>query len=184
MALFVRSSLIAAALLVASGTAPARGAETYQPDPKLLEAATKEGEVVLYTTHIVDQIVRPLIKAFQVHAPRVQVKYVRADGLALVVRLTNEARIPSWPMEMPSLTAMVTNSIGNPPASRTPALARFASRSSDMLQGVTSFQLLATPTWGLSQSSSVIPTARNMARAGARSNPCVTSRLRNSMAGG
>ena len=92
MALFVRSSLVAAALLVASGTAPARAAETYQPDPKLLEAATKEGEVVLYTTHIVDQIVRPLIKAFQVHAPRVQVKYVRADGLALVVRLTNEAR--------------------------------------------------------------------------------------------
>ena len=92
MALFVRSSLVAAALLVASGTAPARAAETYQPDPKLLEAATKEGEVVLYTTHIVDQIVRPLIKAFQVHAPRVQVKYVRADGLGLVVRMTNEAR--------------------------------------------------------------------------------------------
>ena len=37
-----------------------------------------------------------------------------------------------------------------------------------MLQGVTSFQLLATPIWGLSQSSSVIPTARSMARAPAR----------------
>src|SRR5438045_9065740 len=92
MALFVRSSLFAAALLVASATAPARATETYQPEPKLLEAATKEGEVVLYTTHIVDQIVRPLIKAFQVHAPRVQVKYVRGDGLALGVRLTYEAR--------------------------------------------------------------------------------------------
>ena len=51
-----------------------------------------------------------------------------------------------------------------------------------MLQGVTSFQLVATPTWGLSQSSSVIPTARSMARAGARSYPAVTSRLRRSMA--
>jgi ABC-type Fe3+ transport system substrate-binding protein len=36
--------------------------------------------------------VRPLIKAFQGYAPGVQVKYVRADGLALVVRLTNESR--------------------------------------------------------------------------------------------
>ncbi len=38
-----------------------------------------------------------------------------------------------------------------------------------MLQGVTSFHDEATPTWGLSQSSSVIPMARSMARAGARS---------------
>ena len=50
-----------------------------------------------------------------------------------------------------------------------------------MLQGVTSFHELATPTWGFVQSSSVMPTARSMARAGARSNPAVTSRLRNSM---
>ncbi len=35
---------------------------------------------------------RPLIKAFQSYVPGVQVKYVRADGLALVVRMTNEAR--------------------------------------------------------------------------------------------
>jgi ABC-type Fe3+ transport system substrate-binding protein len=67
-------------------------AETYQPDPKLLAAAQKEGEVVFYTTQIVDQILRPLIKAFASVAPGVQVKYVRADGLGLVVRMTNEAR--------------------------------------------------------------------------------------------
>ena len=47
-----------------------------------------------------------------------------------------------------------------------------------MLQGVTSFQLDATPTWALSQSASVMPTARSMARAGARSIPSVTSWLR------
>ena len=74
--------------------------------------------------------------------------------------------MPSCPMEMPSDTAMVTNSSGNPPAARTPSLARLASRSSGRLQGVTSFQDLATPTWGLPKSSSVIPTARSMARAG------------------
>src|SRR5215471_6608738 len=79
---------------------------------------------------------------------------------------------------MPSLTAMVTNSIGKPPASRTPSLARLASRSSGRLHGVTSFQLDATPTCALSQSASVIPIARSMARAGARSIPSVTSKLR------
>ena len=89
-------------------------------------------------------------------------------------RLTSEARMPSWPIEMPSLTAMVVNSIGKPPAARTPSLARLASRSSGRLQGVTSFHDDATPTWGLSQSSSVMPTARSIARAPARSNPSVT----------
>ena len=44
-----------------------------------------------------------------------------------------------------------------------------------MLQGVTSFQLDATPTWALSQSPSPIPTARSIARAGARFGPSVTS---------
>src|ERR1700733_14144529 len=97
---------------------------------------------------------------------------------AITSRLTNDARMPSWPMEMPSDTAMVTNSNGHPPASRTPSLERLASRSSGMLQGVTSFQLLATPICGLSQSASVIPTARSMARAGARVGPSVTSKLR------
>jgi ABC-type Fe3+ transport system substrate-binding protein len=88
----LRRSFVAAVLIAAAAVAPAPAAETYRPDPALLQAATKEGEVVLYTTHIVDQIVRPLIRTFQAYAPGVQVKYVRADGLALVVRLTNEAR--------------------------------------------------------------------------------------------
>ena len=55
-------------------------------------------------------------------------------------RLTSEARMPSWPIEMPSETEIVPNSSGKPPASRTPSLARLASRSSDRLQGVISFQ--------------------------------------------
>ena len=47
-----------------------------------------------------------------------------------------------------------------------------------MLQGVTSFHDDATPIWALPQSSSVMPMARSMARAGARSMPSVTSRDR------
>src|ERR671912_180191 len=97
---------------------------------------------------------------------------------AMTSRDTSDARMPSWPIEMPSLTAMVVNSIGNPPAARTPIFERLASRSSGMLQGVTSFHDEHTPTCGLPQSSSVMPMARSMARAGARSNPSVTSRLR------
>ena len=34
----------------------------------------------------------------------------------MISRLTSEPRIPSWPIEMPSLTAIVMNSIGKPPA--------------------------------------------------------------------
>lgn len=83
---------LAFGLMLISVQSLARAAEGYQPDPALLAAAQKEGEVVLYTTHIVDQIVRPLIKAFQAYAPGVEVKYVRANGTALVVRLTNEAK--------------------------------------------------------------------------------------------
>jgi ABC-type Fe3+ transport system substrate-binding protein len=85
------AGLLALAAL-ACAIAPARAAEDYKPDPALLAAAQKEGEVIYYTTQIVDQILRPMIKAFQSHAPGVQIKYVRADGLALVVRMTNEAR--------------------------------------------------------------------------------------------
>jgi iron(III) transport system substrate-binding protein len=87
------STLFAFSLFVAGAEfSAARAADAYHPDPKLVEAAKKDGQVLLYTTHIVDQIVRPLIKSFQSYVPGVDVKYVRADGLALTVRLTNEAR--------------------------------------------------------------------------------------------
>ena len=85
---------------------------------------------------------------------------------AMTSRLTSEARMPSWPIEMPSETEIVPNSSGKPPAARTPSLARLASRSSDRLHGVISFQDEATPICGLAQSSSPMPTARSMPRAG------------------
>ena len=47
-----------------------------------------------------------------------------------------------------------------------------------MLHGVTSFHDDATATWALPKSSSCMPIARSIARAGARSNPSVTSLLR------
>jgi TrkA domain protein len=91
-------------------------------------------------------------------------------------RDTSDARIPSCPIEMPSLTVIVPNSSGNPPAPRTPTLACSASLRSVMLHGVTSFHDDAIATCGLDQSSSPIPTARNIARDGAFCIPSVTSR--------
>ena len=96
----------------------------------------------------------------------------------MISRDDSEARMPSVPIEMPSDTAMVVNSRGKPPATRTPSLAALARRDSGRLQGVTSFHEEAIPTWDRPQSPSPIPTARSIARAGARSIPSVTSLLR------
>jgi len=85
--------------------------------------------------------------------------------------------MPLWPMEMPSETEIVPNSSGNASAPRTPIFAFLASRSSDRLQGVISFQDDATPICGLRQSSSPMPTARSIPRAAARSRPSVTTWL-------
>ena len=65
---------------------------------------------------------------------------------AMTSRDTSEKCMPSWPIEMPSETEMVPNSRGKPPASNTPSRTALASRFSDRLQGVISFQDDATPT--------------------------------------
>jgi ABC-type glycerol-3-phosphate transport system substrate-binding protein len=84
------SRIVALALcaLIASAIS-ARAGEPYAADPKLVEAAKKEGEVLFYTTLIVDQIVRPLIKAFRAQVPGVDVKFVRQDSAQQMVRLIN-----------------------------------------------------------------------------------------------
>jgi hypothetical protein len=60
----------------------------------------------------------------------------------------SEERMPSWPMAMPSVTVMVQNSRGVPPADATPFFTACAWRISEMLQGAASFQHEATPTKG------------------------------------
>ena len=102
---------------------------------------------------------------------------------AMTSRLTREKCMPSWPIEMPSETEIVPNSSGYPPAACTPFFTALASRSSERLQGVISFQLDATPICGFSQSSSPMPTARSIPRAAVASRPSVTARLRGLMSG-
>jgi ABC-type Fe3+ transport system substrate-binding protein len=108
-------SFVAVALLVGAPSAPARGVEAYAPDPKLVEAARKDGHLVWYTTLIVDQIVRPLIRAFQARVPGIDVKFVRLDSTAQVVRLMNEGRAGRVQADMWGLiegaTALTQNGI-------------------------------------------------------------------------
>ena len=51
-----------------------------QADDALYEAAKKEGQVVWYTSLIVNQAVRPLVEAFNKKYPGVEVKYARGDS--------------------------------------------------------------------------------------------------------
>jgi hypothetical protein len=62
-------------------------------------------------------------------------------------------------MAIPSVTVMVQNSRGVPPASSTPFLADWAWRMSAMLHGAASFQQDTTPTKGRWICSSVRPIA-------------------------
>ena len=94
---------------------------------------------------------------------------------AITSRLISDAFIPSVPIETPSETEMVLNSMGVPPAARIPAFTRSASSRWLKLQGIVSIQVVATPTIGRARSSSVNPTAFSIARAAARSGPSVSA---------
>ena len=65
-------------------------------------------------------------------------------------RLTSDDFMPSWPIAMPSVTVIVVNSRGVPPAAATPFFTACAWRDSAMLHGAASFQVVATPTSGWS----------------------------------
>ena len=57
-----------------------------------LEAARKEGQVVWYTTLIVNQAILPLKAAFERKYPGVSLQYVRNDEAPTAIRLLNEGR--------------------------------------------------------------------------------------------
>src|SRR5664280_2163897 len=82
--------------------------------------------------------------------------------------------MPSVPMLMPSATVIVPKMIDFPPAAAAPAPASRASASICMLQGVSMLQVEAMPTTVFLKSLSLKPTARNMERLGARSDPSCT----------
>jgi hypothetical protein len=79
--------------------------------------------------------------------------------------------MPSVPMVMPSLIATVLNSIGVPPARRTPRFTSSARARNPKLHGIVSVHVLATPTIGRFRAASSKPIAFMYERAGARSRP-------------
>src|ERR1700731_30096 len=66
-----------------------RGADREQ---KLIEGAAREGQVVLYSAMIVNQMLRPLTAAFVQKYPFVKMTYRRADSEELLPKLSAEAR--------------------------------------------------------------------------------------------
>src|SRR6185436_15266898 len=69
------------------GAAPARAA-----DQALIDAAKKEGEVVWYTTLIVDQLARPMVAAFEKKYPGIKVSTFRANSTDVVIKVINEGK--------------------------------------------------------------------------------------------
>src|ERR1700744_517705 len=61
------------------------------PDPALVDAAKKEGQVVWYTGLIVNQLARPMADAFE-KKYGIKVNYVRQDSSDTILRITNEAQ--------------------------------------------------------------------------------------------
>ena len=96
---------------------------------------------------------------------------------AITSRLTSDAFMPSVPMVTPSEMAMVLNSMGVPPAARTPSFIFAARRRRWKLQGIVSIQVLAMPTMGRARSSSVNPIALSIERAPERVGPSKMVRL-------
>src|SRR3954462_262266 len=86
--------------------------------------------------------------------------------------------MPLGPIVIPSEIATVLNSIGVPPAARTPSLTFAASARRWKLQGIVSIHVEATPTIGRLRASSSYPMPLRYARAAARGGPSVRARER------
>ncbi|MFC7397869.1 ABC transporter substrate-binding protein [Chelatococcus sp. GCM10030263] len=82
-------------LLAAAGAAALSrptGAAAQAASADLVAAARKEGEVVWYTTLIVNQAVRPLVDAFEKTYPGVKVRFVPGPPVETATRILNEAK--------------------------------------------------------------------------------------------
>ena len=98
--------------------------------------------------------------AMQTRPSKLLARVTSSMESAMTSREISEAFMPCVPIVMPSCTVMVLNSIGVPPASRTPCLTASATWRRWKLQGPTSVQVLAMPMMGLCRSSFEKPTLR------------------------
>jgi iron(III) transport system substrate-binding protein len=91
---FAATAVFAAVVETANALTPAeianyRGADREQV---LVEGAKKEGQVVLYSALIVNQMLRPLSAGFMKKYPFIKMTYYRADSEELLAKLSAETR--------------------------------------------------------------------------------------------
>ena len=83
-----RAALALAGSLALTGAAAAQGASVSE---ELIAKAKQEGQLVYYTDLIVDQVVRPLVAAFDAKYG-IKVNYSRGDSQDNVLKILNEYR--------------------------------------------------------------------------------------------
>lgn len=83
-------SVIAAAAVSVAATFSAPSA--YAIDQSMIDAATKEGEVVWYTGMIVNQVVRPMVDAFEAKYPGIKVSAARHVPAEVVLKVQSEVQ--------------------------------------------------------------------------------------------
>ena len=92
---------------------------------------------------------------------------------AMMSRLGSEYSMPSWPIAMPSSTAMVLNSLATPPAASISRATSWPRSFRCTWPGTNWVKELTTATMGLEKSSSFMPVARHRERAPAMLRPAV-----------
>ena len=86
------------------GLAFASGAAAQEPPADLISKAKQEGTVVYYTDLIVDQIVRPLVDAFE-KKYAIKVDYARSDSQDTILKLLGEHKAGSMRADVFGLTS-------------------------------------------------------------------------------
>ena len=115
-----------ACVLAVLAPASARAAD----DRALYDAAKAEGQVVWYTTLIINVGVRPLVAAFQKKYPGIEVRYSRADSAPTAVKVLNEAKAGKPQADI------VDGTDSLPPLQRAGLLAKYLPASADRYPAV------------------------------------------------
>jgi ABC-type Fe3+ transport system substrate-binding protein len=127
---FIRSGLAAFGALAAFASTPAFAQSSDNPatyrgpdrEQRLLEGARKEGQVMVYSSMIADQALRPLIDGFQKKYPFMKPQYVRDDPPQQLQKMLAEARagrmvadvLESTSLEVPVRAANINQPFWSP----------------------------------------------------------------------
>jgi ABC-type Fe3+ transport system substrate-binding protein len=78
-------------LTVAAVAAALASGRAYAIDAATIAAAKREGEVIWYSTQIINQLVRPVAAAFEKKYPGIRVRYIRANATEIAIKILNES---------------------------------------------------------------------------------------------